>query len=202
MKQLALASIGLAACGGLDHATTLPATSAPPRSAGNVGMGIAADRDAAAIAVLRARGQAAVDELLATYDTMADGKARSALAATIDQVAGQRYATMSRLYWYTDLDAARAEAKATGKPILSLRMLGRLDEDLSCANSRFFRTILYPDPAISKLLRDKFILHWSSERAVPRVTIDFGDGRTIERTVTGNSIHYVLDASGARKTAS
>jgi hypothetical protein len=28
------------------------------------------------------------------------------------------------------------------------------------------------------------------------VTIDFGDGRKIERTITGNSIHYVLDADG------
>jgi hypothetical protein len=28
------------------------------------------------------------------------------------------------------------------------------------------------------------------------VTIDFGDGRKLERTLTGNSIHYVLDANG------
>jgi hypothetical protein len=28
------------------------------------------------------------------------------------------------------------------------------------------------------------------------VTIDFGDGRKLTRTVTGNSIHYVLDAEG------
>jgi hypothetical protein len=33
-------------------------------------------------------------------------------------------------------------------------------------------------------------------RPVPRVTIDFGDGRKLERTVTGNSAHYVLDAKG------
>ncbi len=54
--------------------------------------------------------------------------------------------------------------------------MGRLDEDLSCANSRFFRTTLYPDAAVADLLRDKFVLHWSSERDVPRVTVDFGDG--------------------------
>jgi hypothetical protein len=30
---------------------------------------------------------------------------------------------------------------------------------------------------------------------VPRITIDFGDGRKLERTITGNSIHYVLDSS-------
>jgi hypothetical protein len=28
------------------------------------------------------------------------------------------------------------------------------------------------------------------------VTIDFGDGRKLEQTLTGNSIHYVLDSDG------
>jgi hypothetical protein len=207
-SSLPLSSIPLTllavACGGLDPIpptaeaqpmTTPPVSTAP--SAGNVGLGIAPDRDAAAIKALRARGRAGLDELLAAYDRAPEGAAKASLAATIDLVAAQRYATVSRLYWHTDLTGAIAEARDTGRPILSLRMLGRLDEDLSCANSRFFRTILYPDPAIAKVLREKFVLHWSSERAVPRVTIDFGDGRTIERTVTGNSIHYVLDASGA-----
>jgi hypothetical protein len=40
------------------------------------------------------------------------------------------------------------------------------------------------------------VLHWQSVRAVPRITIDFGDGRKLERTLTGNSIHYVLDSEG------
>ena len=31
-------------------------------------------------------------------------------------------------------------------------------------------------------------------RPVPTVTIDFGDGRKLERTLTGNSIHYILDS--------
>jgi hypothetical protein len=46
-------------------------------------------------------------------------------------------------------------------------------------------------------LRDNFVLYWSSERPVPRVTIDFGDGRKIVRTTTGNSAHYVMNAKGA-----
>src|SRR5260370_39858025 len=75
-------------------------------------------------------------------------------------------------------------------------MLGHLDEDLSCANSRFFRTTLYPNAEISALLKDQFILHWESVRPAPRITIDFGDGRKLERTITGNSIHYILDANG------
>jgi hypothetical protein len=74
--------------------------------------------------------------------------------------------------------------------------LGNLNDELSCANSRFFRTALYPNAAVSQLLRDRFVLHWQSERPVPKVTIDFGDGRKLEQTLTGNSIHYILDQDG------
>lgn len=114
----------------------------------------------------------------------------------IDQIGGQRSCTVSRLYWYTDLDKAKAAAEQSGRPILSLRMLGKLTEECSCANSRFFRTALYSNKEISDYLRDNFILHWQSVRPVPRVTIDFGDGRKLERTVTGNSAHYVLASTG------
>ncbi|MDB4963076.1 MAG: hypothetical protein JWP01_3075 [Myxococcales bacterium] len=142
------------------------------------------------------RDPATLDTLLARYDRMPPGPERDALALVIDKHAGQRYATVSRLYWYTDLDAAEAAAKASHKPILALKMLGRLDEDLSCANSRMFRTTLYANETVSKFLRSNFVLYWSSERPVPRVTIDFGDGRRIESTTTGNSAHYVLDETG------
>lgn len=114
----------------------------------------------------------------------------------LDAICQQRDCYASRLYWYTDLEQAKTAAKATGKPILSLRLLGRLDEELSCANSRFFRIVLYPNAEVSKVLRDRFILHWQSVRPVPKVTIDFGDGRKMETTVTGNSIHYILDSEG------
>lgn len=148
------------------------------------------------VAALRAQGPAALEAMLARWDRMAPGPDRDRLAIAIDAVAGQRYATASRLYWYTDLAAAQRAAHALERPILALRMLGRLDEDLSCANSRFFRTTLYANAEIGKLLRETFVLYWSSERPVPRVTIDYGDGRKIERTTTGNSAHYVLDADG------
>src|SRR5207342_2727357 len=118
------------------------------------------------------------------------------MRAAIDQIGGQRTCTVSRLYWFTDLEKAKAEATRTHKPILSLRMLGKLTEEFSCANSRFFRTALYSNKEISDYLRDNFVLHWESVRPVPRVTIDFGDGRKLERTVTGNSVHYILDSNG------
>jgi len=103
---------------------------------------------------------------------------------------------MMDLHWYTELPAAVAEAQRTDRPILSLRLLGRLDEALSCANSRFFRKLLYPDARVRELLEDAFVLHWQSVRPVPRVTIDFGDGRVVERTLTGNSVHLILDRQG------
>ena len=114
----------------------------------------------------------------------------------LDRLCAQRDAHTTLLYWFTELDAAIAEARRTRRPILSLRLLGRLDEELSCANSRFFRKLLYPKPRINAVLRRDFVLHWQSVRPVPRVTIDFGDGRRVERTLTGNSVHVVLDAYG------
>lgn len=164
-------------------------------SAGNLPETAVPDRDAAAIAALRARGPAGLAAILREYDAAPAGK-KAALAATVDAVAAQRYATSARLYWYTDLAAAQVEARRSGKPILALRMLGRLDEDLSCANSRFFRTALYPNRQVAELLRAQFVLVWTSERQVPRVSIDYGDGRALVGTVTGNSIHYVLDGEG------
>jgi hypothetical protein len=149
----------------------------------------------AEIAELRARGPAALEALLATYDHAAPAE-REALAAEIDAVAGQRYATASRLYWYTDLDRAEQAAHQLHRPILALRMLGDLRDDLSCANSRLFRATLYANTAVSAFLRSHFVLYWSSERTVPTITIDFGDGRKIVRTTTGNSAHYVLDEDG------
>jgi hypothetical protein len=138
----------------------------------------------------------ALDSLLELYDREPEGPAKEKRAAQIDALAHQKYATVSRLYWYTDLASAREAARAQGRPILHLRMLGRLDEDLSCANSRLFRATLYANQDVSAFLRERFILYWSSERPVPRLTIDYGDGRKIERTTTGNSAHYVLDEDG------
>jgi hypothetical protein len=167
---------------------------------------VSPDADVAlrAIELLREEGPEGLQALLDRHAALLDeatpaGKAqkgrtemRERLFAAIDSVAGQRDCRGSRLFWYTDLDKAAAAARAQRKPILSLRMMGKLTDEYSCANSRFFRTTLYANSDVSKILRDNYILHWESVRPVPRVTIDFGDGRKLERTLTGNSIHYVL----------
>jgi hypothetical protein len=159
---------------------------------------------APAIAALRAEGSAGLARLLEAFrdEVSLAREGRDAgpqwerIRAALDGVGAQRDCYTSGLYWFTDLDVARAAAARTGRPILSLRLLGRLDEELSCANSRYFRAALYANERVAALLADRFVLHWSSERPAPRITIDYGDGRTLVRTVTGNSIHYVLDAEG------
>ena len=147
-----------------------------------------------AIAKLREFKNVGVDAFWNTYQK--DLPNNPQLRATLDAICQQKDCDASRLYWYKDLEAAKTASKESGKPILSLRLLGNLNDELSCANSRFFRTALYPNAGVSQLLRDRFILHWQSERPVPKVTIDFGDGRKLEQTLTGNSIHYVLDSDG------
>ena len=137
-----------------------------------------------------------LETLFARYEREPDGRTRDLLAGQIDALSHQKYATVSRLYWHVDLASAKAAARQVGRPILHLRMLGRLDEDLSCANSRLFRATLYANQDVSRFLRERFVLYWSSERPVPRLTIDYGDGRRLERTITGNSAHYVLDEGG------
>jgi hypothetical protein len=165
---------------------------------------IAAEKEEAARAALELRAMGP-EGLRAFLDANRDaidpalksaGGSRGRVLSALDALCQQKDCYASRLYWYTDIEQAKAAARASGKPILSLRLLGRLDEDLSCANSRFFRVTLYANDAVSQLLRDDFILHWESVRPVPKVTIDFGDGRKLERTLAGNSIHYVLDAEG------
>ncbi len=114
----------------------------------------------------------------------------------LDSVGSQRDCYASHLFWYTNLEEAKDAARAANKPILSLRLLGKLTDEFSCANSRFFRATLYSNPRVAAMLRDRFVLHWQTVRPAPIVTIDFGDGRKLLRTVTGNSAHYVLAADG------
>ena len=158
-----------------------------------------------AIQELRALGPTGLQVLMAQYAEEINQHVASPAAASdqqwlrittaLDTVAQQKNSYLAGLYWHTDLDNAKKASRETGKPILSLRLLGKLTDELSCANSRFFRTVLYSNAEVSAVLREGFVLHWQSERPVPTITIDFGDGRKLERTITGNSIHYILDSS-------
>jgi len=192
----------------LPIATAIIAISTFQATADSASLNTLAERaisDPVAVQQLRAAGPAGLDALFNIYaepvrklqiGLVVKDSNWEKIRAAFDAVAQQRDGYASHLYWYTDLQQAEAAARATGKPILSLRLLGNLNEEYSCANSRLFRTTLYPNAQVSRYLRDHFILHWQSVRPVPRITIDMGDGRRIERTITGNSIHYILDADG------
>jgi hypothetical protein len=175
----------------------------PPGAAGAdapVGLPALASRagagDLDAARELRAAGPAGLSALVDAAVPASGRFTELPFRQALDLVCAQVDCFASRLYWYTDLAAARREAERTGRPILSLRLLGRLDEELSCANSRYFRLMLYSDPAVAAVLRERVVLHWSSERPVPKVTVDYGDGRRLVGTVTGNSVHYLLDPHG------
>lgn len=186
---------------------TVAVFAAPSEKAKELALQAASENKAeayAAIGNLRALRQEGLDALLEAYaaqikrfsETGASSDEWRRIAFALDAVAQQKDAYASGLYWFTDLEDARRFANLRNKPILSLRLLGNLNEEFSCANSRFFRAILYSNAEISKFLRENYILHWKSVRPAPKVTIDFGDGRKIERTLTGNSIHYILGEDG------
>ncbi len=160
---------------------------AVPLTATPTGCGIAR-----AAEIQAPRNQAEFDQ----FAVLLDNSSQTERVAQLNRAGNAFGNGESRLFWFTDLDAARAQAKLEGKPILSLRLLGNLSDEYSCANSRLFRVLLYPNANVNKLLREKYVLHWSSERPVPVATIDMGDGRVFKRTLTGNSAHYLLSADG------
>jgi hypothetical protein len=51
------------------------------------------------------------------------------IAAAFNVVSGQHDGWASGLYWHKDLHAAQAAARESGKPILNLWLLGRLDDE-------------------------------------------------------------------------
>lgn len=113
-----------------------------------------------------------------------------------DKVCGQKDAFFSQLYWHKDLENAKAVAKKENKNIISLCMLGDFSEDLSCANSRFFRIFLYSDAEVSNLLRTNYVLHVQSVIDVPKITIEYPDGTKQVQTITGNSMHVMMNSDG------
>lgn len=56
--------------------------------------------------------------------------------------------------------------------------------------------MLFADPMVQGFVREHFVAAWESVRAVPTVTIDFGEGRTLQRTLNGNVATYVCAPDG------
>lgn len=58
------------------------------------------------------------------------------------------------------------------------------------------RAVLLSDAQVSRFLADNFELCWYSLRPAPKVTIDFGNGHKLERTLKGNTVFHVLNTQG------
>lgn len=98
--------------------------------------------------------------------------------------------------WFDSFDEARIEAKRTGRPILFLSMFGSLGEEMPCANARTLRATLFRDPKFLELINSDVLPAWEMVRAVPKVTIDLGNGEKIIRTVRGNAVLYLCNPDG------
>jgi hypothetical protein len=56
--------------------------------------------------------------------------------------------------------------------------------------------VLLSDAKVAAYLKENFVLCWNSVRPVPKVTIDFGNGKTLERTIKGNTTFHVCLPDG------
>jgi hypothetical protein len=56
--------------------------------------------------------------------------------------------------------------------------------------------VLFSDDQVAKVINEQFEPVWQSLRPVPRVTIDFGNGAVVKRTLHGNVATYVCSADG------
>ena len=56
--------------------------------------------------------------------------------------------------------------------------------------------MLFSNEAVAAAIHDNFEPVWDSLRPVPRVTIDFGNGNVVRRTLHGNVATWVCAADG------
>jgi hypothetical protein len=56
--------------------------------------------------------------------------------------------------------------------------------------------VLFSNDRVAQYINKNFEPTWESVRPVPTVTVDFGNGKTIRRTLRGNIATYVCDSQG------
>lgn len=56
--------------------------------------------------------------------------------------------------------------------------------------------MLFSNPEVAAFIRENFHAAWESIRPVPVVTIDFGNGKTLKRTLNGNVATYLCAPDG------
>lgn len=58
------------------------------------------------------------------------------------------------------------------------------------------RAVLLSDTQVANYLKENFVLTWRQVRPAPKVTIDYGNGETLTRTLKGNTAFYVCRPDG------
>lgn len=58
------------------------------------------------------------------------------------------------------------------------------------------RAVLLSDPTTAQFISREFVASWECVRAVPQVTIDFGNGKVLHRTIAGNTVLYICMPDG------
>jgi hypothetical protein len=56
--------------------------------------------------------------------------------------------------------------------------------------------VIFSDPDVINFVRDRFVPAWESVRAVPKISVDFGNGVVHERTLTGNVATLICTPEG------
>ncbi len=56
--------------------------------------------------------------------------------------------------------------------------------------------MLLSDPQIIQKINSEFVACWETVRPVPKVSIDFGNGKKIQRTLAGNTVLYICYPDG------
>lgn len=57
--------------------------------------------------------------------------------------------------------------------------------------------MLLSNETFASYVKENFVASWEEVRPVPKVTIDFGNGETLERTIAGNTVMYVVEPDGS-----
>jgi hypothetical protein len=56
--------------------------------------------------------------------------------------------------------------------------------------------VLLSDPKVGEFLKTQVVPSWEMVREVPKVTVNFGGGKKLERTITGNTVMYLCTPEG------
>jgi hypothetical protein len=135
----------------------------------------------------------------ATNDREADGQTNGRLRTARDRI-GAQLDDVSGLYWYTDLELAR---RRRGAPAgRSCRCACSADWTRTCRapTAAFFRVALYANVDVSRLLRQAFVLHWGVGAAGAAHDDRLRRRAQARRTITGNSLHWILIPTGTSWT--